>query len=75
MWLLFTDSACAEDGRKEQGARQGLEMRVAGRPCTDWIGEFTEENLLARPDPCGARLEAGSMQEVWLDLSRADPPR
>lgn len=42
----------------------------------DWIREFTEENLLAGPDLCGARLkEAGSMQEVWLDLPRADPPR
>lgn len=48
---------------------------MAGQPCTDWIKEFTEENLLAGTDPCGARLEAGSMQEVWLDLPRADPPR
>lgn len=40
-----------------------------------WTGEFTEENLLAEPGLCGARLEAGSMREAWLDPLRADPPR
>lgn len=48
---------------------------MAGRPCRGWIQEYTEENLLAGPGLCGARLEAGSMREVWLDLLRADPPR
>lgn len=47
-------------------------MKVVGRLCMGWIGEFIGENLLVGLGLCGAGSEVGSMREVWLDLRGVD---
>lgn len=73
MWLYSqTQHTLRMEGKNIWG-QAGPGGKCGWEAMHGWIGELTGENLLAGPGLCGAGLEAGSMQEVWLDLHRTDP--